>query len=175
LVDQTTGWVGGDEGRIYRTTDAAKSWECQRDTKGAQPNYSEAITSIWMLDRTVGWAVGYGGLVLATKSGDKEWTRIEIAGFGGCHWNRILFLNERSGFIAGQGLLATDDGGAHWRDIRPPDSGHKWLADMCSVGNESGVQGVYALSADGRLVEVANADHNLSSSRVTVKSVFAEG
>ena len=49
--DKSTGWIVGEKGVIYRTTDAGDNWISQREAK-------HNFNSIYFVDENTGWAVG---------------------------------------------------------------------------------------------------------------------
>jgi photosystem II stability/assembly factor-like uncharacterized protein len=93
-------------------------------------------------DAEHGWAVGGLGQVVHTADGGDTWARQKLT----CSWatcNRRLFaldlIDAREGWIAGEGLYHTTDGGAHWNerevdvsvdwhDLRFVDPSNGWIA-----------------------------------------------
>jgi len=58
MPDSEYGWVVGDEGRIYRTTDRGESW--QRDAEGMT---TRGLRGVHFIDRYEGWVVATGGKI----------------------------------------------------------------------------------------------------------------
>jgi len=58
FLDRLRGWVVGNEGTIYKTTDAGVTWERERaDT-------FENLNAVSMISNTTGWIAGDNGLIL---------------------------------------------------------------------------------------------------------------
>jgi photosystem II stability/assembly factor-like uncharacterized protein len=75
--------------------------------------------AVHFADARRGWAVGTGGLVLATADGGRTWRVQESGTESDLH--DVRFLDEREGWaVGGHGaVLHTTDGGATWRAERP--------------------------------------------------------
>ena len=69
FLDKDEGWVVGQLGGIFHTTDGGKSWETQ------QSGVSTLLSAVNFVDRTHGWAVGEGGVILHTQDGGSTWKR----------------------------------------------------------------------------------------------------
>lgn len=73
FVDEQTGWIGGEVGKIRKTTNGGATWIDQWSTTGA------GITDFHFFNRDVGFAVGGGvagkdsSRVLKTTNGGKTW------------------------------------------------------------------------------------------------------
>lgn len=111
FVDASHGWVCGDYGLIWKTTDGGSTW---------LPLNSGTILplrGISFTDRNKGWAVGDQGVIVHTSDGGKTWERQE-SGITE-HLQDVEFLNAKTGIAVGvfAALLKTDDGGVHWSDI----------------------------------------------------------
>ena len=98
---------------IYRTTDGGLTWRREYVTR-------LALDDVTFLDAKHGWAVGgtrdLKGIcgVLTTSDGGVHWTRQDLS----AQWEgmRVAFADLRHGWIAcGATVLATVDGGRHWR------------------------------------------------------------
>jgi len=85
------------------------------------------ITKIFFLNSTLGWAVGYAGLMLCTIDGGKNWSLLTWSGSGDSSWifKDLEFINETYGWVLGSKyesglnsfLLNTNDSGATWNLI----------------------------------------------------------
>jgi photosystem II stability/assembly factor-like uncharacterized protein len=67
FLNPNTGWICGspygDTSAIAKTTNGGQTWINQRK------NINDYLTGIFMLNENVGYAVGYGGIILKTVSG----------------------------------------------------------------------------------------------------------
>jgi photosystem II stability/assembly factor-like uncharacterized protein len=66
--DKSDGWIVGQFGVIYRTTDAGNNWISQREDK-------HTFNSIYFVDENTGWAVGDSGTILNTTDGGDNWEK----------------------------------------------------------------------------------------------------
>lgn len=117
FVDSLNGWVVGDSGVIFKTSDTGKSWVPQNS--GLVDN----IVSLSIVDQRYGYALAtkdyqndtiwYGTRILKTTNGGDIWThRDYFAEF----YRTIFFLDSLNGFIGGDGgrISKTTDGGLTW-------------------------------------------------------------
>ncbi len=129
--DAGHGWavrrgISNPTAAVLATADAGKSWSWQRPgTKGGR------LLAVTATDAAHVWAVGYQrprgngdqdrGLVLASTDGGATWTRQRLP--AGLQPFRVAFADARHGWLlagnldhsSGYHILATSDGGAHWR------------------------------------------------------------
>jgi photosystem II stability/assembly factor-like uncharacterized protein len=64
------GWVAvGRRGHVLLSDDAVK-WQQATDVP-----LSTDLVSVFFVDREFGWAVGHGGVILATRDGGRHWTK----------------------------------------------------------------------------------------------------
>jgi photosystem II stability/assembly factor-like uncharacterized protein len=134
FADERTGWVVGKSGTILHTADGGQTWETQRSP--IEP--AKHLFKVAAVDPRTAWAVGDWGAVVQTRDGGATWRDRSL---GALPVERIdspdrmmqtitddvilydvSFLDGRHGFICGEfgTLLATDDGGEHWRQIAVP-------------------------------------------------------
>ncbi len=87
---------------------AAGRWELQRS------GTENALLDVKFVDDTRGWAVGEGGVIIATADGGSAWTP-QSSGYE-LTLNRVEFIDQSNGWVVGQlGLiLNTRDGGRTW-------------------------------------------------------------
>lgn len=144
FVDENEGWAGGDDGVIWHTIDAGKTWE--RQPTGIRAS----IRSIQFLTPYSGWAAGRielpqggtSGVVLATSDGGLKWRVVSANSVPGL--NAIKFFGERDGIAAGDGsesfpsgLFTTQDGGQTWKQVPGPRCPTWFAADFSDA--ETGV------------------------------------
>lgn len=105
--------AAGDFGSILVSDDGGRSW------RQAQTPTRATLTALNFVDAQHGWAAGHGGVLLETRDGGAQWTRLadlgaEVVPFA------LHFENGQHGLIVGAfGYAAvTEDGGKHWNPIR---------------------------------------------------------
>jgi photosystem II stability/assembly factor-like uncharacterized protein len=104
------GWVVGQLGKIFYTTDGGKNWE-------EQPSgINLLLTEVDFVDRLHGWAVGERGAILHSEDGGKTW-KMQQSGVSYPLFD-VDFIDQRKGWAVGHWgtILFTDDGGQHWSE-----------------------------------------------------------
>ncbi|MBD3161213.1 MAG: hypothetical protein GF346_03395, partial [Candidatus Eisenbacteria bacterium] len=128
FVSTSRGWVVGEQGRIFATTDGGATWTPQ--TSGT----NRKLSKVFFLDAQQGWITGGWGdgssyLVLKTTDGGTSW---QNQSFGStCHSNEdICFADPLNGWIVGRDssiepqIHRTTDGGQSWvRQTVPQGAG----------------------------------------------------
>jgi photosystem II stability/assembly factor-like uncharacterized protein len=109
-----TGYLCGDEGRIYKTTDGGVYWEFI-----SAPTSLE-LEEILFFDEFNGYTFGDDGAAFKTTDGGATWSTL-TTGFGTNDIWTAHFLNIDVGYIAGSGgtLEYTTDGGATFTPLNP--------------------------------------------------------
>jgi len=67
FINDSVGWICGQEGLIYKTTNGGYSWGAQNSGS------SEFIQDITFVNANEGWAVGRNGLLIGTLDGGENW------------------------------------------------------------------------------------------------------
>ena len=148
FLDARTGWLVGAGATVLRTEDGGATWRegsvadslqpyalraaekaLERDeahptssTRPGRPTLvgylSVRVNAVSFADARRGWAVGSGGLVLATTDGGRSW-RVQQSGTESNLFD-VKFFDEREGrAVGGDGVaIHTTDGGATWRAER---------------------------------------------------------
>jgi photosystem II stability/assembly factor-like uncharacterized protein len=125
--DEREGWAVGDEGVIWHTIDAGKSWE-------RQPSGTRAsLRSVYFVDPYIGWIAGREelptggsvGVVLYTSNGGQSWRRILMNSVPGLHL--VRFVGPKTGYLAGDGseqfpsgVFVTTNAGRDWDPVPGP-------------------------------------------------------
>ena len=111
FVNETNGWVVGDNGTVLYTSNGGREWSLFR--AGTYP----ALFSIFLKDDSEGWATGQNGVFLHTSDGGKIWEPVNIATGASLFKVRIV---GNYGVLVGNGgtLFQTSDGGTTWNQIR---------------------------------------------------------
>jgi photosystem II stability/assembly factor-like uncharacterized protein len=127
FVDALRGWAVGDFGTVLHTTDGGLTWH----KRVTQP--WESLTSVTFSDLLHGLLGGPSGAVLCTSDGGAHWRRVPLGSWahGGfiikpvfadaAHgWAILQSQNESIDNGSGRVIVATSDGGAHWRPLTTP-------------------------------------------------------
>ncbi|TWT78255.1 Ycf48-like protein precursor [Posidoniimonas polymericola] len=106
------GWAAGDHSLLLKTENAGESWEA---VAAAGPIHWRDVTA---RKRRV-WLVGSPGTLIASSEDDGENWRWRQTGVS-TPLNAVAFADDRRGWAVGElgVILATDDGGEHWRAQR---------------------------------------------------------
>uniref|UniRef100_A0A832G270 T9SS type A sorting domain-containing protein n=1 Tax=Ignavibacterium album TaxID=591197 RepID=A0A832G270_9BACT len=108
FIDDTTGWVIGEQGFIRKSTDGGNEWLAQNS------NSSVTLKSVKFLNQNTGFICGEQGTILKTTDGGNNWIQL----FSGTNQslNSLSFINLNKGIVVGEGgtILVTTDGGNSW-------------------------------------------------------------
>lgn len=120
FADSLKGWVAGDSGAIYYTSNGGLNWTQQ------QTNTKSKIMRLFFLDDERAWALAwadvasndylfYGTEILKTTDGGLNWS-VEQYREENTFLRGIYFLDTLRGFMGGVPgkFLATDNGGLSW-------------------------------------------------------------
>jgi photosystem II stability/assembly factor-like uncharacterized protein len=162
----------GERGIVLLSDDNGVSWR-----QAAVP-VSVSLTAVQFVDANTGWAVGHGGVVLASRDGGEHWV-VQLDGLRAAQLElaaatervqtaerlageaadkpflALQFVDDRHGLIVGAYGLAfrTDDGGTTWQSIMGqidnPMGAH--LSAIAQQGEHwflAGEQGYLARSTD---------------------------
>lgn len=109
MVNQTTGYVSANGGKVFKTTNAGMNWDSVRFA---------GVTGILycpdFINENTGWVVGASGVIRKTTNGGLNWTA-QTSGTTGVI-NRIDMVDANTGwYVAASGVgRKTTDGGASW-------------------------------------------------------------
>lgn len=121
FLDNFTGWIAGDSGLIFKTTNGGLTW-VQQIT-----NAQQKIWDIYFINKNLGWALSYEIL-----NGD-IFTLIIQSTNGGDNWNSyiypepnklflsLFFIDSLNGWMCGGDIgtvVSTQDGGLNWSEVR---------------------------------------------------------
>jgi photosystem II stability/assembly factor-like uncharacterized protein len=95
VVDAERGWVVGQAGKIYATTDGGRTWSTQ--VSGVEAD----LFDVKFFDSGEGWTTGAGGTLLYTSDGGLRWTRVETETKH--QLERMFFVNRDRGWAVGFG------------------------------------------------------------------------
>jgi photosystem II stability/assembly factor-like uncharacterized protein len=108
------GWMVGELGRIFHTTDGGQTWERQ-DAGTKRP-----LLAIACVDARTVWIAGKEGIVYGTTDGGATWTEAKTGS------NRHVFALAFAGRDRGHGagdfgtMIHTEDAGKTWTSMRVP-------------------------------------------------------
>ncbi len=112
-----TGYIGGIEGNIFKTTDGGGTWVAQ------SCGVSEFIESLSFVDANTGYGTGGAnltlGFVIKTVDGGKTWTRTTPNDvFNQQELRDIFFTNKNTGFVISReaNISKSIDGGYTWNE-----------------------------------------------------------
>ena len=159
FVDSQYGWAVGDFGSIVHTSDGGTTWQSQGF--GEDRIYND----VCFVDRKHGWIAGEYGLIYHTKDSGKTWVLQEcqdiIPVFDETEWETfapslysVCFTDTSNGWITGMDgtIIATGDGGKHWKKIPNPAEPEKvTLYKIQVIGSKGwvvGQKGTYLYSSD---------------------------
>jgi photosystem II stability/assembly factor-like uncharacterized protein len=105
FIDSNTGYYGGIEGAILKTTDGGKSWTPQ--TSGTK----NSLTAAYFTDFNTGYIVGENGTIVKTTNGGTTWKTLSSGTTD--YLNSIIFTNAQTGYVIGSSgtILKTITGG----------------------------------------------------------------
>ncbi|MDP3148856.1 MAG: YCF48-related protein [Ignavibacteria bacterium] len=106
FVDENIGYVGGNNGELYKTTNGGANWTKQDLGTGVG-----TISSIYFINATTGWIAG--DLLIARTTDGSTW--ISAGSITGKHYN-IHFIDANNGFSIGQygTFFKSTNGGETW-------------------------------------------------------------
>lgn len=110
FVNELTGFVVGNDGQIFKTSDGGRNWTFKDE---GWDNYN----SVFFVNEQVGYICGRSNTLIKTVDGGANWTDIDMTAFGfNLSFYKIVFTNELTGYILASGgkLIRTTDGGVTW-------------------------------------------------------------
>jgi photosystem II stability/assembly factor-like uncharacterized protein len=160
------GFVYASNGKILKTIDAGNNW--------SYINSNSTISGISFLTDKV-WYSLYGFTLFKTSDSGLTWDSIGYINTNISRITRILFLNEKVGFVgtyyssmgyAGGSLYKTLDGGKTWSSADPnigAEITDIYFADSLQ-GYVVGVSGYYFLNNTGEIYKTIDGGKNWTSS-----------
>src|SRR5438552_1319832 len=114
FATERDGWMVGELGRIFHTTDGGDTWERQ-DAGTKRP-----FLTVSCLDARTAWTAGKEGIVYGTSDGGVTWSEAKTG--SSRHVFSIRFANRMRAHGAGDfgTMIHTEDGGRTWTVARLP-------------------------------------------------------
>ncbi|HEY2911333.1 MAG TPA: YCF48-related protein, partial [Gemmataceae bacterium] len=128
FVSPQEGWAVGDDGAIWYSLNGGAHWERQKSHTRA------SLRGVHFQNPFTGWVVGRIetsgggpslGIMLKTTDGGLKWEEVGFNVLPGLH--AVRFLNDRNGFVCGDGsdafpsgMFSTSDGGRTWKPVPGP-------------------------------------------------------
>jgi photosystem II stability/assembly factor-like uncharacterized protein len=108
FVNNSRGWIVGDDGLVLSTQDGGLSWFAQNSRT------NKALYNVDFRDSSEGYAVGEKGVILRTENGGGTWELVRT-NFPNT-FMRVDFADDKNGWIVGYGgtILRSNDRGRTW-------------------------------------------------------------
>jgi photosystem II stability/assembly factor-like uncharacterized protein len=108
FIDNSTGWVCGNSGHVFKTTDAGNSWVQQNSGTSIQLN------SIFFLNNLTGWAAGDNGGLVKTTDGGNNWQILSTGSSISLYDIRFTDVNNGKISANNSSYFTTTNGGLNW-------------------------------------------------------------
>lgn len=164
FIDANTGWVVGEGGSIFKTTNGGSSWTQVTTEK------ISTVNGIQFVNSSTGWLVGsgqfhsvivgttitmynYRNQLMKTTDGGQTWTDVNLPVHDYSGLNDLAFIDASTGWVVGEAgrIYKTTDGGASWENqsqlghnmrwqgVHFVDALHGWIAGKqdSSAGNDA--------------------------------------
>ena len=116
FADDNFGWMGGNENKIYQTTDGGITW--QLNYLEINPDPYSSISKIKAIDPLTIFAVTTKGKIISSSTGGVSWDTTSIVPYSYYEsYFNLNFISAQKGFIFGPDLWITTNGGTDWNKI----------------------------------------------------------
>lgn len=153
FIDEKTGWMVGEFGKIYHTTDGGINWGEQQNTLVGQAGIDDALNlpalfGVRFTDATNGMAVGIEGKVVKTSDGGKTWafTAEDVSVFFTDPLYDLHLFGDNRGWIVGAAgrILRSQNG--EWKPVTLGRPLVTWLRAVDFLDENNGwIVGGYGL------------------------------
>ena len=130
FADADNGWIVGNLGTIWATTNGGQNWT--RQTAPA----NTLLNRVHFADAQTGWAVGPGGYIIKTSNGGANWATQtssitqDLFGVFAIDADRVIAVGQ------GPTLLNTSNGGTQWSPITTPKRFRGYLEEATVAGRQ---------------------------------------
>jgi photosystem II stability/assembly factor-like uncharacterized protein len=144
FLNDSVGFVSGNNGKIMRTTDGGVSWA------PTQTNYFGDLIALHFSNPVIGYAAGPGRWALKTTNGGLSWAQVATAGFNPST-RQVFSVDAQRAYLVGSHefmgtitgcFYSTTNGGATWQEkyfsqelsdvyFSSPNTG--WVSDIDGV------------------------------------------
>jgi photosystem II stability/assembly factor-like uncharacterized protein len=143
FVSDQTGWMCGNNGYIYKTTNGGESWAQQNS--GVTKN----LQKLFFLNENLGYTATIQGSILKTTDGGNNWTEYIFSNVRPTiafnYSDNLYFINKDTGFVVSGALKSfylfkTTNGGLNWvikDSLISTDNTVRWY-DMSFYNNNLG-------------------------------------
>jgi len=109
--DHETGYAGGADGVVIKTTNGGKRWFMQNE------GITQTVNDLYFINRDLGFIVGENNTFSKTDDGGVHWTTVD--GLFDADYTAIHFVDTVNGFAVGHSMeggvfCKTTDGGNTW-------------------------------------------------------------
>ncbi len=155
LLNDSTAYMGGWFGRLYKTINKGKSWSQVEDVTGYP--ISGGIWGMHFPTNTVGFIADDAGRIYKTEDASASW--LQIYNNVGSNFYDSYFFNADSGFVCGEfgEILKTNDGGDNWESISSGVTSR--LYDFCFTNDSVG----YLVGRNGKILKTIDTGNNWTS------------
>lgn len=147
FINQTTGFVGGENGRFFKTTNGGNIWREMKIPLPPPPlnNYPPSLRSVYFISELTGYICSAAGYIAKTINGGLDWTIQNFANTAAL--NSIMFTSSTTGCVVGQSgsILTTTNGGVNWNKQYNgyPDIGFRGVYSVDSITTFAITDNVY--------------------------------
>lgn len=148
--DGKTGWITGEDGIVFHTTDGGATWHRQKT--GVTNN----LFKVAAIDDQNAFVVGSDGIMIRTTDGGSTWQKLKSP--KDMTWFDVEFTSSTTGWIVGEfeTILESTDGGATWQIVHGGNMGNYTIGPLFSItfsdpqdGVASGLSGELLVTSDG--------------------------
>jgi len=171
FADEKTGWAGGHDATIIRTTDGGETWELQN----FDPALEAAILTLHFKDRQNGIAMGVFSLSLVTSDGGLTWEEASLVPETGLdyHLNGLFESPSGTQFVAAEfgTVYRSTNGGESFETVETDYEGSFWggLATPEGTVLVHGMRGnIWRSTDDGLTFEKVTSGTNQSLGGSTI-------
>lgn len=144
FFDAQTGFVVGEFGKIFQTTDGGESWQEKQATLVGDLYFDvmelPTFFDIEFLDRNRGFAVGLDGRVAATTDGGESWDWAEhgVEGFDSPFYSSEILPNGNVWVVGASGQVLQGDANGKFRQGSFGTQVNNWIRAVRFYDNKNG-------------------------------------